>query len=146
MKLLRIVSNGHHTYFEVDGKMYGEDVKSVIFTHDTYKEHFDGYSYPVLQIKLDDGTTFDSRFDSEIPAKPMDMNDIFDHSFEGISKIFADVMQDKDNTESMCWNEAKNNKRDAEMKQFREQLKKDHECIEMKRRLQEMLDDGEGEK
>ena len=82
MKVLRIISDGYHTHIEIDGEMYGEDIKSVVFTHDVNGEHCDGYDRAVLQMTDENGIVFDSRFNKELPE---DFNVDKVHTFGEVS-------------------------------------------------------------
>lgn len=69
--VLRLISNGHSTYLEIDGKVYGEDIDAVYFMHDTKSRHAER---PVLCIRRDDGIVYDSRFDDKLPDFSCDVD------------------------------------------------------------------------
>lgn len=78
MKIVRLISDGWRTHLEIDGKHIGEDIKSVVFTHDVTGEQSGGYKHPVLQLINDKGIAFDSRFDTELPDYEIGAGKSFD--------------------------------------------------------------------
>ena len=68
---IRIVSatvgEREHTEFEIDGKMYGGDVKAVTFSHDTSKPRGKGIN---IRMVYEDGKVWDSA--SGAPLPPID--------------------------------------------------------------------------
>lgn len=68
--VIRLVSDLDQTsVIDVDGKLFGEDVKAVYFTHDCKKPYDDSHRLYAV-IEFDDGTVWDTSKDKEPPGKP----------------------------------------------------------------------------
>ena len=72
--LIRIVSVSdgdlEHTEFEIDGKMFGGDVKAVTFSHDSTKPHGSGIN---IRMVYGDDKVWDSSSGESLP--PIDDHD-----------------------------------------------------------------------
>ena len=76
--VIRLVSDLDRTsVVDVDGKLFGEDVKAVYFSHDT-KKPFDDSHRLYAVIEFTDGTVWDTSKDKEPPSKPA-MDGTFKH-------------------------------------------------------------------
>ena len=66
--LIRIISASYgdweHTEFEIDGKMFGGDVKSVTFSHDSTKPRGTGIN---IRMVYGDGKVWDSASGEPLP-------------------------------------------------------------------------------
>ena len=85
--VFRLVSDGRTTHAEIDGKDIGGDIKAIYYSHDM---DCHGLEQPVLSIRLENGTLYDSR-DDDLPEMT---SGIF--SFDKVEKLLVEAGKNGD--------------------------------------------------